>query len=149
FLTYHKILILFYVGAAIFFYFTARRCVGRAAATGLAGIVVFAPFHAEWLAVATSDATGLFWHLLALSSLLLGVPRGARPAWTAACGVFLAFGHLTRPLMAPFIVPAALFPLLARPSAWRQRLIACFALVVSFALPVVAWTTFHNLTFGL
>src|SRR5262249_51526336 len=35
FLTYHKLLILLYVGTAIFFYFAARRAVGRAAAAGL------------------------------------------------------------------------------------------------------------------
>jgi len=148
FLIHHKLLCLVFLAIAVTAYFVLRRPAGRIVASAMAALLVFAPYQAEWLAISTSDGTGLLWNLAALLSLAMAFIAPVRLGWCVAFGVLLGLGGLTRPLMSLFIAPAIVLPWLVPGLAIRRRLLAGVGMVAGFALPMAVWMSAYYLHTG-
>jgi hypothetical protein len=149
YVVFHKALVLIFLAVAASGYLVAASRVGRPAALAMTATLVFWPFHAEWLAVSTSDGLGLICGLAALFAFILAMGDRIQLGWLAAAGVSLALAGLTRPLMAPFIAPAALLLLLYSRIALRARVLALAVLITAFALPTAAWMLAFYLKVGI
>ncbi len=145
---FHQILLVIFLVAAGALYVSLRGAIGRIAAAVAVVFLVFNPFTAEWLAISTSDALGLVLNLVAVMALAAGVRDGLRLRWIAVFGIFLACASLTRPLMTPFIVPAALAVVAAGWRAWRRTALALGVMGGAFILPTLAWMGFMGATTG-
>lgn len=138
---FHKILLLLFLGIATSGYVILAGRVGRLTALAMTGALVFSPYEAEWLATSTSDALGQIFCLVSLFSLFVALGVRLRPRWLAMAGIFLALSALTRPLMAVFAAPVALFLLLQINIGLRARCVGVAIFFAAFALPMLIWTT--------
>jgi hypothetical protein len=145
---FHRVLRVLFLVTACVLYFSLRGLAGRIAAAAAVLCLVFNPYTAEWLAISTSDGLGLIFDLAALLALIAGVRGELRLGWIALFGFLLACGSLTRPLMTPFIVPAAIAVVSAAWGRWRSAVLALAALSGSFVAPLVAWMGFMAATTG-
>ena len=145
---FHQILLVAFLATACGLYASWRGLIGRIAAAAAVVFFVFNPFTAEWLAISTSDGLGLVLNLVALLALVAGVRDGLQLRWITVFGFFLSCASLTRPLMTPFIVPAALTVVLATWGTWRKTAAALGVMLAAFILPTVAWMTFMAATTG-
>ncbi len=145
---FHQVLLAIFLVTAGALYVSLRGAIGRIAAAVAVVFLVFNPFTAEWLAISTSDALGLVLNLVALIALTAGVRDGLRLRWIAVFGIFLACASLTRPLMTPFIGPAALAVVAAGWRAWRRTALALGVMFGAFILPTLAWMGFMGATTG-
>jgi hypothetical protein len=145
---FHQLLLMMFLLTSCGLYLTLRPLLGRIAAAGAILLFVFNPFTAEWLAISTSDGLGLVLNLLALLALIAGVRDGLQLRWVAVFGVCLACASLTRPLMTPFIAPAALTVIMAAWGNRRRVLLALGVMFAAFVLPTVAWMAFMGATTG-
>lgn len=145
---FHQILLAIFLVTAGALYVSLRGAIGRIAAAVTVVFFVFNPFTAEWLAISTSDALGLVLNLVAVMALAAGVRDGLHLRSIAVFGVFLACASLTRPLMTPFIAPAALAVVAAGWRAWRRTALALGVMGGAFILPTLAWMAFMGATTG-
>lgn len=145
---FHQILLVVFLVTASGLYVSLRGLIGRISSAAAVMFFVFNPFTAEWLAISTSDGLGLVFNLLALLALVAGVRGELQLRWIAVFGLFLCCASLTRPLMTPFIAPAALTLIIAAWGAWRKIAIALGVMLAAFILPTVAWMTFMATTTG-
>lgn len=137
-----------YLSCMAFFYVSTREMLGRIGALAAVVLIVFSPFQAEWAATATTDATGLALHILALSFLLrsAGANFSIRPL--LAFGFLFSCAELTRPLMSPFVGLVVLVLMLFAKSPLKQRLLHSAKLILAFAIPLIAWSGFQMATVG-
>lgn len=136
---FHKFFIVVFLASVIFFYLAMRMVLGRWGSAFAAALLVFNPFTAEWVATSTTDATGLMFHLSALSCLAIGMNRNNHCGWISAFAMLFAIGTLTRPIVTPFIA-AAIFALLIVPrGTWRGRFKAAAWSMAAFAAPLLVW----------
>jgi 4-amino-4-deoxy-L-arabinose transferase-like glycosyltransferase len=145
---FHGILLTLFLGTVSGLYLSLRGLIGRLAAGAALLFFVFNPYTAEWLAISTSDSLGLILNLAALMALVAGVRDGLRLRWIALFSVFLACASLTRPLMTPFIVPAALAVVVTGWRAWRRTALTLGVMFAAFVLPTFAWMGFMVATTG-
>lgn len=145
---FQQILLGVFLVTACGLYGSLRGLIGRIAAAAAVVFLVFNPFTAEWLAISTSDALGLMLNLVAMIALIAGISRGLQLRWIAVFGVFLSCASLTRPLMTPFIAPAALTVIVASWGAWRKTAAALGVMLAAFIMPTAAWMTFMAATTG-
>jgi len=139
YLTFHKILLVLFLGVACWLYFQVKELLGRSAAVFAVLFLVFNPYTAEWMAISTSDGLGMILNFSALLSLCAGVRSGLRLGWLALFGVLLSCGSLTRPLMTLMILPAVIAVVMTAWGNWRS--VAGGLTVVSgcFLIPTVTW----------
>lgn len=145
---FHSILVGIFLLTGCGLYLSLRALAGRWAAAAAVLLLVFNPYTAEWLAISTSDALGLILNLIALLAIIAATRREIRLRWVALFGFALACASLTRPLMTPFIVPAALVVVVAAWGAWRKATVALVILLASFIAPTVAWMSVMAATTG-
>ena len=145
---FQQILLGVFLVTACGLYGSLRGLIGRIAAAAAVVFLVFNPFTAEWLAISTSDGLGLMLNLGALLALIAGVRDGLQLRWIAVFGIFLSCASLTRPLMTPFIAPAALTVIVASWGAWRKTAAALGVMLAAFIMPTAAWMTFMAATTG-
>jgi hypothetical protein len=145
---FHQIFLAIFLVTAGALYVSLREALGRIAAALAVVFFVFNPFTAEWLAISTSDALGLVLNLVAVMALAAGVRDGLRLRWIAVFGIFLSCASLTRPLMTPFIAPAALAVVAAGWREWRRTALALGVMFAAFILPTLAWMGFMGATTG-
>lgn len=147
FLLFHKFLIAIFLFVASALYFALKPTFGRVAAIGAIALLVINPFTAEWLAISTSDSTGLILNMAACSCLIVGLRNNLHLGLLAAFGFLLASASLTRPLMSPFIAAVILVVLLYKQVSWKKRIQGIAAMLTAFAVPSVLWVVFlHGIT---
>ena len=145
---FHQILLGLFLLTSCGLYFSLRHTVGRIAAAAAVLVLVFNPFTAEWIAVSTSDGLGMILSVAALLALVAGVRGRLRLGWIALFGVLFSCASLTRPLMTPFIVPAALAVFASAWGKWRQAALGLGVMLVAFLAPTVAWMSLMAVTTG-
>jgi hypothetical protein len=145
---FHKLLLLLFLGVAVAGYLVLGRRVGRPAALAMTASLVFWPYHAEWLAISTSDMLGLIWNLIALFAFCLAFTEPLRLKWVAMGGLFLALASLTRPLMTIFIAPVVLLLLLQGRSMLRRSLFHVSIVALAFLIPIICWMLLYHAKTG-
>ncbi|MBE34321.1 MAG: hypothetical protein CMI16_01955 [Opitutaceae bacterium] len=145
---FHQILLIVFLVTSCGMYASLRGLISRIAAAATVLFLVFNPFTAEWLAISTSDALGLILNLLAILCLIAGVSDRLRLRWIFGFGILFSCASLTRPLMTPFLAPAALVVIVAAWGEWRKLATALGLMLSAFVLPTVAWMTFMAATTG-
>jgi hypothetical protein len=148
FLSLYNVLLVSFLASASAFYLSLSRVIGRVVALISVTLTIFNPYTAEWVATATTDATGLMLHMLALFLLLASYVRGFRLWALCGFGVVFSLAELTRPLMSPFLLIAILAVVLSSQLSIKRRFAAVVTLLVAFAIPTLAWTVFQKLTVG-
>lgn len=144
----YNFLLVAFLATAAGFYLSLSRVAGRVVAALSSALVVFNPYTAEWVATATTDATGLMLHMLALSLLCASIARGFR-LWTlCGFGVVFSLAELTRPLMSPFLLVGILAVAISSQLTIKRRCGLVMALMMAFAIPTFGWTVFQKLTVG-
>lgn len=147
FFLFHKLLIAVFLFAASFLYFALKPTLGRIAAAGAIALLIFNPFTAEWIAISTSDSTGLILNIAALSCFIFGLRNSLHLGFLAAFGFLLAIASLTRPLMNPFVAPALVFLLLPGTVPWKRRFQGMGSILTAFAVPTLLWViALHGIT---
>lgn len=145
---FHQILTLGFLLVGCGLYHSLRGTIGRIAAASAVVLLVFNPYTAEWLAISTSDALGLVLNLSGLLALIAGVRGPVRLGWVALFGILVSCASLTRPLMTPFIAPAALAAVIAAWGDWRRVAKVLGVMLGAFVLPTLAWMAFMGATTG-
>jgi hypothetical protein len=148
YLLFHHILLGLFLIAAGGLYFSLRDTVGRIAAAAAVLFLVFNPFTAEWIAVSTSDGLGMILNLGALLCLIAGVRGRLKLGWIALFGLLFSCGSLTRPLMTPFILPAAIAVLASAWGKWRRAALGLGVMLAAFLAPTLAWMSLMAVTTG-
>jgi len=121
---------------------TARGLGGERAGLAAAGLYALSPNALFWAGTIMSETLFAFWLTLALALLVEGLLRQAW-RWSAAGGLALGLGVLTRPIglyLAPLWAAGALL------AGWRlaegrRRWAHAAALLLAALLPVLAWQT--------
>jgi hypothetical protein len=145
---FHEILLGLFLVASCGLYCSLRPTVGRVAAAGVVLLLVFNPYTAEWIAVSTSDGLGMILNLSALLALLAGIRGRLRLGYIALFGVLFSCGSLTRPLMTPFIVAAAIAVIAASWGKWRRAALGIGVMLAAFLAPTLAWMSLMAATTG-
>ena len=136
---FHKILLSLFLLTSCGLYFSLRGLAGRLAAAAAVVFLVFNPYTAEWIAVSTSDGLGLLLDLCALLSLIAAVRGELRFKWIAWFGLLFSCASLTRPLLTPFIVCAAIAVVWTAWGRWRVAALGLGVMAGAFLLPTLAW----------
>jgi len=145
---FHQILLVVFLTSTCGLYVSLRGIIGRIAAAFAAIFLVFNPYTAEWLAISTSDGLGFVCNLLALLCLIEGVRDKLRFRWIIGFGILFSCASLTRPLMTPFLAPAALVVVIAAWQDWRKIATGLGLMLGAFMLPTIAWMAFMAASTG-
>ncbi len=145
---YLLILNIFFLSVTLLFN-SLKPFFGALASSVVCFTIALSPYNIEWIATSTTDGTGLILNVIGLSYLFKFL-LDYKSLYLFFFALFLFLNHLTRPLMAPFLVFFAIYLIYSKniKISFLHRIYSLLLIAFCFLLPTQIWKFTQNKLVG-